>query len=111
MRGHAVEALLALGRVVGERSGRREAGGGAQGAYHRMAEGVGVEEAVQVELSLTRAPRNIWASATCRQFLALGPFAWEGKPNSGLDEPFINETAVSGGTAPGQEARGKGEGT
>lgn len=47
------------------------------------------------ELSLTRPADNVWASTACREFLALGPFAWSGKPNYGLDEPFIDESALA----------------
>ena len=53
------------------------------------------------ELSVRQPPRNVWTNLFCRDFLVLGPLSTAGKPNCGLDEPFLDETARSVGPADG----------
>lgn len=43
------------------------------------------------ELSVTGTPDNVWISQYARRAIVLGPFAAEGKPDLGIDVPFIDE--------------------
>jgi hypothetical protein len=87
------------GRVEGESGGdpcfRRKKDGTSWVPFYEHIMQAHITRKMWRELSLSRPPQNIWASAVCRQFSVLGPFEWQGKPNSGLDESFINESAVS----------------
>ncbi len=46
------------------------------------------------DCSVTRRSDNPWLNGYVRDFLALGPFAAEGKPDGGLDEVFFEEAAA-----------------
>jgi hypothetical protein len=46
------------------------------------------------ELSIIRPANTPWARQYCRRFIVLGPYSTVGKPNLGIEYPFIDETTV-----------------
>lgn len=47
------------------------------------------------ELSVTTRPANPWIDRFCRRFLILGPYDVQGKPDLGLDVPFVKEASAA----------------
>jgi hypothetical protein len=47
------------------------------------------------EASLRQPTPTPWLDLYCRKFLVLGPFSTDGKPDQGLDFPFIDESSPS----------------
>lgn len=56
-------------------------------------------------LSVTKRPTNCWIDQYCRTALAIGPFSAGGKPDYGLNEPFIDENSMD--ASPGKKIAGK----
>lgn len=93
------------GRMEGEEGGdpcyRRKPGEPSWMGFYQHLMRDHVTRRMWRELTLRRRPDNVWIDTYCRSFLVLGPFDAAGRPDLGLDFPFIDEAKVDASPAPG----------